>query len=181
MRDPRRTKSLRLWLPPLVAVLGLLGPTTALAAGPAPDTSPAQAHGAGRSLAPDPLPTAARPAAARAATAGPATSRPATHVQAPRPVVVRSVPVVGVQPTVVTPRVAPKHPRARHAAPRPHPAAVQITDVMPLAVDLHPHLGAAAEPLLDHSTLVLAAIALLAAVATAGSGAALVLTARELL
>ena len=52
---------------------------------------------------------------------------------------------------------------------------------MPFAVDLHPHLGAVAAPLLDHSTLVLAAIALLAAVAVAGSGAALALTSRELL
>jgi hypothetical protein len=52
---------------------------------------------------------------------------------------------------------------------------------MPFAVDVHPNLGAVAAPFLDESTLVLAAIALLAAVAVAGSGAALVLTSRELL
>ena len=181
MRGPRRTNWLRRVLPPLVAVLSLLGPTTAFAAGPTPEQPPSSAGGSGRSLAPDPAPTAGRPAA---------------HAHVQRHVAVKSVPVATAHPTVVTPsstvtpvtemsapsRATPARPHPAHAVPpRTHPAPVRIVDVMPLTVDLHPHLGAAAAPFLDHSALVLAAIALLAAVATAGSGAALVLTAKELL
>jgi hypothetical protein len=185
MRGPGPTSSLRRLLPPLIAVLGCLGPATALAASPAP-SAPAPDRASGGRLAPDPAPAAVHTAA---------------RVQVQRHVAVKSAPVVNAQPTLVTPRVTvtpvtemsapsratPKRPRPAHVVPRTrpvsrtHPAPVRIVDVMPLSVDLHPHLGAVASPLLDHSALVLAAIALLAAVATAGSGAALVLTAKELL
>ena len=158
-------------LPPLIAVMILLGPATALAAGSspkalAPDTPPAQVLTGVGGPTPDPAPSAVHPAApvrAPLANAGPvAASPPVTETRAPS-------------------RAAPKQPRSAHPGPRARRASVRIADVMPFAVDLHPHLGAAAAPLLDHSTLVLAAIALLAAVAVAGSGAAVVLTSRELL
>ena len=159
-------------LPPLIAVMILLGPATALAAGSspkalAPDTPPAQVLTGVGGPTPDPAPSAVHPAApvrAPLTNARPAAASPAvTESRAPS-------------------RAAPKQrPRSADVAPRAHTASVRATDVMPVAVDLHPHLGAVAAPLLDHSTLVLAAIALLAAVAVAGSGAALALTSRELL
>jgi hypothetical protein len=159
-------------LPPLIAVMVLLGPSTAFAAGSspkalAPDSPPAQVLTAVGGPTPDPAPSAAHraaPVSAPLAKVLPAAALPpASLTQAPSP-------------------AAPKRQRrAAHAAPRAHTASVRIADVMPFAVDVHPNLGAVAAPFLDESTLVLAAIALLAAVAVAGSGAALVLTSRELL
>ena len=78
----------------------------------------------------------------------------------------RVVPTKPVAPARTATKPKPRH--HVHAAPPKHRAAVRLTDVMPLTVDLHPNLGAVAAPLLDHSAIVLAAIALLAAVAAAG-------------
>lgn len=194
MRDPGRTSSLRRLLPALAAVAMLGGPTTALAAAPAPDAPspevpPANVGASGGGLSPDPAPAAARPAAhhvqvsPRRVQTTPAPARVVT-VQRAAPetrdvTAARVVPTKPVAPARTATKPKPRH--HVHAAPPKHRAAVRLTDVMPLTVDLHPNLGAVAAPLLDQSALVLAAIALLAAVAAAGSGAALVLTARELL
>jgi hypothetical protein len=192
MSDLRRMSSFREWLPPLVAVLVLIGPTTALAAAPAPDAPApeapqAQTGGSGGGLSPDPAPRAAPPAVHKVHVTPRHVQTTPTRVvtvqrAAPETQDATNARVVPTKP--VTPVRTATKPRLRHHAhvlPPKHRAAVRLTDVTPLAVDLHPNLGAVAAPLLDHSTLVLAAIALLAAVAAAGSGAALVLTARELL
>ena len=195
MRDPGRTSSLRRLLPALAAVVMLVGPTTALAAAPAPDAPspevpPASVGSSGGGLSPDPAPAAARPAAVHHVHVSPrrvqTTPAPARVVTVQRAApetrdvtAARVVPTKPVAPARTATKPKPRH--HVHAAPPKHRAAVRLTDVMPLTVDLHPNLGAVAAPLLDHSAIVLAAIALLAAVAAAGSGAALVLTARELL
>jgi hypothetical protein len=173
---------------PLIAVAALVGPSTALGAGPAPDLAPAGLAPAGSALAPDPAPVA--PAAPRRPSA-PAVVEPApTYVAHVFPQVV----------THVVPRAAPARPvvhRTRATRPpaqrvvarkpvskqvgKPITLPVRIVDVMPLRVDLHPGLGAAAEPLVDDAKLTLAAVALLAAVAAAASGAGLALRGRELL
>jgi hypothetical protein len=141
---------------PLLAVLALLGPATALAAGPAPDVPPPVGG-----LHPDPVPT--------------------QDVQAPTP---RRAPVQRIQRIVAAPTppvtaqapAAKPPPRAkpatrsvkRHASPLP-----RVVDVTPQFVDVPVGLGEVARSLRDESSALLAALALLAAAAAAASGVAL--------
>jgi hypothetical protein len=143
---------------PLIAVVGLLGPGTALAANPSPDHPPA-------ATAPAPDPAPVRKATVRQAPA----RAPAAVIQ-----LTAEAPPHVLRP--VTPAPSPKpRKQAHHVAQARHQVAVRLVDVSPSFVDLHPGLGALPR---DESRLVLAAAALLAAAAAAGTGTMLTLTAR---
>jgi hypothetical protein len=147
-RESRRAVMLRAL--PLLLAVALVGPAGARASSPSPDTPPSSGP-----LQPDPVPgdqhtTVTRGVAQARATIAVSVSRPAA-------------PPTRAQPT----RRAPTH-RARHKA-----AAVTVRDVTPLFVDVPVGLGEVARSLRDDPSLVLAAIALLAAAAAAASGIAL--------
>jgi hypothetical protein len=152
---------------PLLAGLALLGPASALAAGPAPDVPPPAA-----ALHPDPVPAQ-------------------DHVQAPA---LRPAPVQPAQPTqrivaapttaATTPTSAAKSPTSakqtphrvkRHAVSTNSVPVHRVVDVTPLNVDVPVGLGEVASSLRDESSALLAAIALLAAAGAAASGIALTL------
>jgi hypothetical protein len=85
-------------------------------------------------------------------------------------------PVVVAAPTRIGPKTAPVHARRR---PRPVPGRVApfvARDLPPFGMDVDRSF-VVLEPARDERTLLLAGLALLAAACTAGSGAALGLTA----
>jgi hypothetical protein len=134
---------------PLLLAVTLLGPAGALAATPSPDTPPVTGP-----LQPDPAPGQQQAVVTR----GVAQARTAVTSFVRRPAT-----PARVQPA---PRRAVR--RARHQA-----AAAPVRDVVPLFVDVPVGLGEVARSLRDDASLVLAAIALLAAAFAAASGLAL--------
>jgi hypothetical protein len=139
---------------PLLAVLALLGPSTALAAGPAPDVPPPVG-----ALHPDPVPTQDVQAAA------------------PRPAPVQRTQRITAAPTAPVNVRAPAAKSPTKPAPRsvkrPAPPVPRVADVTPQFVDVPVGLGEVASSLRDESSALLAAIALLAAAGAAASGVAL--------
>jgi hypothetical protein len=148
---------------PLFAVVALLGPTAAFAAGPAPDRAPAAASG----LRPDPAP-GARPQAHPAAPVATTTRRPvylAPAAAVVAPVARHAAPARTVEkrPVASKPKPKPKrrvvHPAATFTLPRVALPALAAASAVRAPRDLD---------------AALAVVALLLAAVTAGSGARLV-------
>jgi hypothetical protein len=149
MKARESTSALMLRALPLLLALTLLGPASARAASPSPDTAPATGP-----LQPDPAPGQQHAVVTR----GVAQARTAATSFVREP----------ARPTRVQPaRRQPVH-RVRHK-----PASATVRDVAPLLVDVPVGLGEVARSLRDDASLVLAAIALLAAAVAAASGLAL--------
>jgi hypothetical protein len=152
-------------LSPLAAVLALLAPPAARAASDSPDPAPGATV-----LQPDPAPVArAKPVRTAAA---PAPRRPA--------VVVRAVVVTPVRAVTARTQAAPPPPERTSkpvtAKPKPKPRTHKRASALAANFDLPPVLGPAFldVPRASRTPAVLAAVALLAAALTAGSGAGLV-------
>jgi hypothetical protein len=154
---------------PLLAGLALLGPASALAAGPEPDVPPPAA-----ALQPDPVPAQDH---VQAPVRRPAPVQPAQRIVAAPTAAATSPTQAAKSPT---PAKATSHRVKRHPVPvrsaSVHTASVhQVVDVTPLNVDVPVGLGEVASSLRDESSALLAAIALLAAAGAAASGIALTL------
>jgi hypothetical protein len=147
-RESRRALMLRAL--PLLLTVTLIGPASALAASPSPDTPPSSGP-----LQPDPVPGQQTGAVTR--DVAQATPRVTSPVSRPAATPTRAQPARHAQPH-----------RAKHKV-----AAAAVRDVTPLFVDVPVGLGEVARSLRDDASLVLAAIALLAAAAAAASGIAL--------
>lgn len=146
---------------PLATVLALLAPPAARATSDSPDPGPGATV-----LRPDPAPAAK--------------SKPVRKTGAPaptRPIVVRAVVVAPAHVIPVQPRVAaPPVPRSKPAKAKPKPHTHKPSSVLAANFELPPVLGPAFLDVPDstRTPALLAAVALLAAALTAGSGAGLV-------
>ena len=150
---------------PLAAVLALLAPAAARATADSPDPAPGATV-----LRPDPAPVA-KPKPVRK-SAAPAPTRPVVV----RALVVAPAHVVPAQTHVTAPPVQRSTPLKAKTKPKPKPRAHKPSSVLAANFELPPVLGPAFLDVPDstRTPAVLAAVALLAAALTAGSGAGLV-------
>jgi hypothetical protein len=152
---------------PLVAVLALLAPPAARATSDAPDPGPGATV-----LRPDPAPVAQPKTFRQTAAPAPAPTKP---------IVLRAVVVAPAHDVAVHTRAAPlpvqtNKPVAAKPKPKAKPRAHKRASSLAANFDLPPILGPTllAVPESSRTPAVLAALALMAAALTAGSGAGLV-------